>query len=111
MSDLEVAEPIEEPTPEPEVVAAPMPVRSAADGYAMAAVICAIVGFVIPVLPAAAALMLARATEEPHVSEPVSERVARLASTATTLAYISLSLITGFCAAMLLGILAKVLTS
>ncbi len=109
---------------------APAPVvRTAADGYAFAAVVCAAAGLLLPIgisliggkrgfisfaivlLSAPASLMLARATEEPIVSEPVSPGVARAASLAQTLAYASLALVAAFCGALLLGILGKVLTS
>ncbi len=107
---------------------APAP-RTAADGYAFAAVTCAVAGLLFPIaitliggrrgfisfavvlLSAPASLMLARATEEPVASEPVSPGVARVASLAQTLAYASLALVAAFCAALLLGILGKVLTS
>ncbi|MEY2397540.1 MAG: hypothetical protein QOJ00_714 [Actinomycetota bacterium] len=78
------------------------------DGYAFAAIICAIAGFVIPILPAAAALMLVRATE--IAEQPLSEGAARLASAARTLAYVSLALISIVCAALLLGILGRMIS-
>jgi hypothetical protein len=129
MTDLEP-----EPTPEPakpaEMEPAPAAVtRTAADGYAFAAVVCAATGLLLPMglsliggkkaLPtfvlvlvsAPAALMLARATEQPVATEPVSPGVARVASVAQMLAYASLALVVTFCAAMLLGILGRVVTN
>jgi hypothetical protein len=67
--------------------------------------------FAIVLLSAPAALMLARATEEPVTSEPVSPAVGRVAGLAQTIAYASLALVVSFCAALLLGILGKVVTS
>lgn len=84
--------------------------RNSNDGYAFAAIICAIAGFVIPVLPAAAALMLVRATQSPFVDEPLSPSAAQLASAAQTLAYISLTIIAAVCAAFLLGILGRAIS-
>jgi hypothetical protein len=102
--------------------------RTAADGYAFAAVMCAGVGLILPIaisliggrrglfsfalalFTAPAALLLARATEEPIVSEPVSPSVARVAAVAQTLAYASLALVVTFCAALLLGILGRLVT-
>ena len=103
--------------------------RTAADGYAFAAVICAATGLLLPlglsliggkkalptfvlvIISAPAALMLARATEEPINPDPVSPGVARVAGIAQTLAYASLALVVTFCAALLLGILGRVATS
>jgi uncharacterized membrane protein YGL010W len=100
-----------EPEAEPESETE-LPVgRTASDGYAFAALVCAVLGFIIPIVPAAAALMLARATQPPIAKEEVNPSVARIASLAETLAYISLAIIAALCAAMLLGILAKVITS
>jgi hypothetical protein len=114
-------------TPPVEMTAAP-PTRTAADGYAFAAVVCAGVGLALPLaisliggrrglfsfalalLTAPAALMLARATEEPIATEPVSPSVARVAAIAQTLAYASVALVVTFCAALLLGILGRVVT-
>ncbi|HUR76694.1 MAG TPA: hypothetical protein VMZ22_02020 [Acidimicrobiales bacterium] len=105
------------------------PVRTAADGYAFAAVICAGAGLFLPIaisliggrrgmasfaivlLSAPAALMLARGTEEPIATEPVSPAVARAAAVAQMLAYASLALVVTFCVALLLGILGRVVTS
>jgi hypothetical protein len=105
------------------------PQRTAADGYAFAAVVCAAAGLVLPVaisliggwrgapsfaialISAPAALMLARATEEPIATEPVSPGVERAAAAAQMLAYASLALVVTFCAALLIGILGKVVTS
>jgi hypothetical protein len=86
------------------------PARNANDGYAFAAIICALAGFVIPVLPAAAALMLVRATQPPLAEQPLSPNAARLAATAQTLAYVSLTLVTVLCAALLLGILGRTIS-
>jgi hypothetical protein len=114
---------------EPMMTARPPTPRTAADGYAFAAVTCAAAGLLLPIaislisglrgfisfaivlLSAPASLMLARATEEPIAAEPVSPGVARIAGIAQTLAYASLALVAAFCAALLLGILGKVLTS
>lgn len=99
--------------PPPNVAAADMavaPERGANDGYAFAAIICAIAGFVIPVLPSAAALMLVRATEEPLAAVPLSPSAQKLAATAQTLAYVSLTLMSVLCAALLLGILGRVIS-
>ncbi len=87
--------------------AAPMAVRDSADGYALFALVFAIVGFFIPVLPAAAALMLVRATESEHRSE----RTAKMAGSAATIAYLDLAFHIAICVALLLGIAAKVVTS
>jgi hypothetical protein len=115
------------PENEPEMDAEPR--RTAADGYAFAALICAASGLVLPIgisliggwrgapsfaialLSAPAALMLARATEEPIATEPVSPGVERAAAAAQMLAYASLALVVTFCAALLIGILGKVITS
>lgn len=103
--------------------------RTAADGYAFAAVVCAATGLLLPLglsliggkkalptfvlvlISAPAALMLARATEEPINTEPVSPGVARVAAIAQMLAYASLALVVTFCAALLLGILGRVVTN
>ena len=126
MSDVE---------PEDEVAAEEMTAggapsaRTAADGYAFAAVVCAATGLLLPLglsliggkkalptfvlvlISAPAALMLARATEEPINTEPVSPGVARVAGIAQMLAYASLALVVTFCAALLLGILGRVVTN
>lgn len=133
---VDVAPEPEAPVPEtvdvapetPAVEMAPAPTRTAADGYAFAAVMCAAVGLLLPIaisliggrrglfsfaiglFTAPAALMLARATEEPVAAEPVSPSVARVAGLAQTLAYASLALVVTFCAAVLLGILGRVIT-
>jgi hypothetical protein len=122
-----------EPEPEAEptemATGAPPVTRTAADGYAFAAVVCAASGLLLPiglsliggkkalptfvlvVISAPAALMLARATEEPVATEPVSPGVARVAGIAQMLAYASLALVVTFCAALLLGILGRVVTN
>lgn len=105
------------------------PARTAADGYAFAAVVCAASGLLLPIgisaiggwrgapsfalalISAPAALMLARATEEPIATEPVSPGVERAAAVAQMLAYASLALVVTFCAALLAGILWQLLTS
>jgi hypothetical protein len=102
--------------------------RTAADGYAFAAIVCAAAGLLLPIgisliggrrgfasfalvlISAPAALMLARATEEDIAEEAVSPSVARIAGAAQTLAYASLALVVTFCAALLLGILGRVIT-
>ncbi len=86
------------------------PPRNSNDGYAFAAIICAIAGFLIPVLPAAAALMLVRATQSPFVDQPLSPSAEKLASAAQTLAYISLTIIAVVCSAFLLGILGRAIS-
>jgi hypothetical protein len=124
-------DPDEESEVEPDVAemhAAP-PARTAADGYAFAAVVCAASGLLLPVglsliggkkalptfvlvvISAPAALMLARATEAPIANEPVSRGVARVAGVAQMLAYASLALVVTFSAALLLGILGRVITN
>ncbi|HVT78670.1 MAG TPA: hypothetical protein VHD87_16640 [Acidimicrobiales bacterium] len=134
MSDVEpeaVTEPAAPPDPvEPatEMRAGP-PARTAADGYAFAAVICAAAGLLLPIglsliggrrafpsfalvlFSAPAALLLARATEEPITDQPVSEGVARVSGVAQVLAYASLALVVTFCVALLLGILGRVVTN
>lgn len=85
--------------------------RNPADSYAFFAFLCALVGFIIPILPAAAALMLVRATEPPYNEEPLGSSAASLANTARTLAYISLALLAAISAALLLGILGRVISS
>jgi hypothetical protein len=115
--------------PEPAEMEAAPTTRTAADGYAFAAVVCAASGLLLPIglsliggkkalptfvlvlISAPAALMLARATEEPIATEPVSPGVARVAGIAQTLAYASLALVVTFCAALLLGILGRVVTN
>ncbi len=107
----------------------PAPARTAADGYAFAAVVCASSGLLLPIaisliggrrgfasfaivlFSAPASLLLARATEEPVATEPVSPSVARVAGAAQTIAYASLALVVTFCAALLIGILGKVISS
>jgi hypothetical protein len=119
--------PTEEAKPE-EMQAAPA-ARTAADGYAFAAVVCAASGLLLPIglsliggkkafptfvlvlISAPAALLLARATEAPITDEPVSPGVARVAGVAQLLAYASLALVVTFCAALLLGILGRVATN
>jgi hypothetical protein len=114
---------------EPEEMPTAPPTRTAADGYAFAAVVCAATGLLLPIgltliggkkafptfvlvlVSAPAALMLARATEEPITDEPVSASVARVSGVAQTLAYASLALVITFCAALLLGILGRVITN
>jgi hypothetical protein len=130
MSDLEATEPSEptEPTAPADMQPAPV-ARTAADGYAFAAVVCAATGLLLPiglcliggktafpsfvlvVVSAPAALMLARATEAPVATEPVSPGVARVAGIAQMLSYASLALVVTFCAALLLGILGRVITN
>lgn len=120
-------EPSAEAAPEPSPESVPPAARTAADGYAFAALICAAAGLLLPIgisliggrrgLPAfalvvfaaPAALLLARATEEPVAAEPVSPAVARVAGLAQTLAYASLALVVTFCAALLLGIAGRVI--
>jgi len=117
-----------DPPEEMQTAAAPTQ-RTAADGYAFAAVVCAASGLLLPIglsliggkrafptfvlvlISAPAALMLARATEDPITDEPVSPNVARVAGLAQTLAYASLALVVTFCAALLLGILGRVVTN
>ena len=128
MSDVE---PDAESPVAPDVAEMPAarPTRTAADGYAFAAVVCAASGLLLPigisliggkkafptfvlvVISAPAALMLARATEAPIADEPVSPGVARVAGLAQMLAYASLALVVTFCAALLLGILGRVITN
>lgn len=123
------AEPVAaEPAAAAELVAEAGPAaRTAADGYAFAALICAAAGLLLPIvvsliggrrgLPsfalvvftAPAALLLARATEEPVAAEAVSPAVARIAGLAQTFAYASLALVVTFCAALLLGIAGRVI--
>lgn len=109
-----------EPPAEEEMQVAPSG-RTASDGYAFAAVVCAAAGLLLPIglclvggkrafpafalvlISAPAALMLARATEDPVAPDPVSASVARAASTAQVLAYASIALVVTFCAALLLG--------
>jgi len=112
MSDFESTAPSVETAPplETEMATDTAPVRNSNDGYAFAAIICAIAGFVIPILPAAAALMLVRATQEPLSDQPLSPSAQKLASLAQTLSYVSLTLIAIFCAALLLGILGRVIS-
>jgi hypothetical protein len=120
MSDVE---------PDAEEMQPAPPARTPADGYAFAAIVCAASGLLLPIglsviggkkafptfvlvlISAPAALMLARATEEPITDEPVSPGVARIAGLAQMLAYASLALVVTFCAALLLGILGRVVTN
>lgn len=112
--------------PEDEMQAAP--VRTPADGYAFAAVVCAAAGLLLPigltavggwraapsfavaVITAPVALLLARATEEPVTGEAVSPGVERVAGVAQMLAYASLALVVTFCAVLLLGIAGRIVT-
>lgn len=122
MTDTEPTEPAEDMQPTPAG-------RTAADGYAFSAVICAATGLLLPIgisalggrrgfpsflivlISAPVALMLARATEEGVADEPVSPAVARVAGVAQMLAYASLALVVTFCAALLLGIVGRVATN
>jgi hypothetical protein len=115
-----------EPQPT-EMQAAPV-TRTAADGYAFAAIVCAAAGLLLPLgiwaiggrrglaafaivlISAPASLMLARATEEDVAGEAVNPSVARIAAIAQTLAYASLALVVTFCAALLAGILFSIIT-
>ena len=81
--------------------------RNPNDVYAFAAFVCAILP--IPILAAAAALMLVRATEVADV--PLSPSAANVANTARTIAYVSIGLVIAFCAALLLGVLGRTISS
>ncbi len=87
------------------------PTRSASDAYVFAAVVCAVVGILIPILPAAAALMLLRATDEDLTGEPLRPQLAGVASFARGLAWFDLAWMTAIVIALLLGILGRVIGS
>lgn len=84
------------------------PARSASDAYVFAALVCAVVGILIPILPAAAALMLLRATDEDLSGEPLRPQLTGVASFARGLAWFDLAWMTLLVVALLLGMLGKV---
>lgn len=107
-------EPIAAASPVVEAAAAP-PVemqqrRNPNDVYAFGAMLCALLGFIIPIVPAAAALMLVRATEAPLTDIPLSPSAQSVAGAARTMAYVSLTIMVVLCAILLLGILGRVLS-
>lgn len=84
------------------------PARNASDAYVFAALVCAVVGILIPILPAAAALMLLRATDEDLTGEPLRPQLTGVASFARGLAWFDLAWMTLLVVALLLGIFGKV---
>lgn len=84
--------------------------RNPNDVYAFGAMLCALLGFIIPIIPAAAALMLVRATEAPLTDIPLSPSAQSVASAARTMAYVSLTIMVVLCSMLLLGILGRVLS-
>jgi len=80
---------------------APMAVRSPAESYALFAIVFAVVGIVIPVLPAAAALMLVRAVENDEETPP---RTKSMANAAATVAYGALAFQAALCLIVLVGV-------
>lgn len=116
MSDVTPAPPPEVAPVDPiaapvEPVAAPveMQQRSASEAYVFAAVLCAVVGIIIPVLPAAAALMLTRATDDDMTNEPLRPQLVGVKSFARGLAWFDLAWMTLLTAAFLLSTLGRVL--
>lgn len=113
------------PAPEGEPVVAANPVVEAAatppvemtqrrnpnDIYAFGAMLCALLGFIIPIVPATAALMLVRATESPLTDIPLSPSAQGVANAARTMAYVSLSIMVALCAFLLLGIFGRVIAA
>lgn len=104
-----IATPAERAEPVEAVEMQETPARSASDAYVFAALICAVVGLVIPVLPAAAALMLLRATDEDLAGEPLRPSLSGVASFARGLAWFDLAWMTLLTVALLLGILGRVI--
>ena len=86
------------------------PARSASDAYVFAAVLCAVVGIIIPIIPAAAALMLVRATDEDLTHEPLRPGLQQLASFARGLAWFDLAWMSLAVIAFLLGTLGRVIS-
>jgi hypothetical protein len=108
MSDLQPEEVVLDPVTELAATpVAPITRRNPNDVYAFAAFICAILP--IPIFPAAAALMLVRSTEVAEV--PLSPSAQGVANTARTIAYVSIALVVAFCAALLLGVLGRTISS
>ena len=85
------------------------PARSASDAYVFAAVLCAVVGLVVPVVPAAAALMLTRATDDDLTGEALRPQLLGVKSFARGLAWFDLAWMTLLTAAFLLSTLGRVL--
>lgn len=97
------------PAPAPAVEMQAAPARSANDAYVFAAVLCAVVGIVVPIVPAAAALMLVRATDDDLADEPLRPQLASLRSFARGLAWFDLSWMTMLTLAFLLSTLGRVI--
>lgn len=93
-----------------EMEPAAAPTRSASDAYVFAAVLCAVVGVIVPIIPATAALMLVRATDEDLTSEPLRPGLQQLARFARGLAWFDLAWMTLATVAFLLGTLGKVIS-
>lgn len=94
----------------PAVEMQPAPARSASDAYVFAAVLCAVVGILVPIIPAAAALMLTRATDEDLTGEPLRPGLQQLASFARGLAWFDLAWMSLAVIAFLLGTLGRVIS-
>ncbi len=84
--------------------------RSASDAYVFAAVLCAVVGLIVPVVPAAAALMLLRATDDDLNAEPLRPQLAGVKSFARGLAWFDLAWMALLTAAFLLSTFGFVVT-
>lgn len=85
------------------------PTRSASDAYVFAALLCAVIGFIVPVLPAAAALMLLRGTDEDITGEPLRPSLVQVATFARVLAWVDLAWMTLLTTAFLLSTLGRVI--
>jgi hypothetical protein len=119
MTPAAATTPVETPAPvqttAPAETAGPVemqaaPQRSASDAYDFAAVLCAVVGIIIPIVPAAAALMLVRATDEDLTHEPLRPGLQQLAGFARVLAWFDLAWMTLATVAFLLGTLGRVIS-
>lgn len=87
------------------VDATPLAARSPADSYALFAMVFAVVGLVIPILPAAAALMLVTAVER----EETAPRTKSMASAAATVAYLGLALQATVCVVLLVAVFFRII--
>jgi hypothetical protein len=85
------------------------PPRSASDAYVFSALLLAVIGLIIPVLPAAAALMLLRGTDEDLTGEPLRPSLVQVAKFARVLAWIDLAWMTFLTVAFLLSTLGRVI--
>ena len=87
--------------------ATPVEARSPADSYALFAMMFAVVGIVIPVLPAAAALMLVTAVERDEAASP---RAHSTANAAATVAYIALAFQAMVCLVLLVAVFFRIIS-